>query len=88
MCCLETGTRAFWSFTKTVTNTASVQCSFPLAVSEQSEEIEIVRERSLISVFIFSKNNFPPCLLGFMIHWGGSSSSKVDEIWANKSAIM
>lgn len=41
--------------------------------------MEIVRELSLISDFIFSKNNLPPCLLGCMIHWGGSSSSKVDE---------
>lgn len=79
ICCLETGTHVFWFSTKTVANSACVHCSFPLAVSEQSEEMEIVRELSLISDFIFSKNNLPPRLLGCMIHWGGSSSSKVDE---------
>lgn len=44
MCCLETGTHVFWSFTKTIASSAYVHCSFPLAVSEQSEEIEIVME--------------------------------------------
>lgn len=44
MCCLETETHVFWSFTKTVANSASVHGSFSLAVSEQSEEIQIVRE--------------------------------------------